>query len=134
MHLFLPTLKLNIHLFFTTLRLTYNFFVYPKTLHTSVFLYPGAPQLLRPPRPGPCLNFGLLLVKPISTRGQIMPTTILWALSESSLPWCPCYPNSLHTYFFLYPSTLCTNLFSALRLCIHFCVLYSKTRVLRNIS
>ena len=29
-------------------------------------------------------------VNPISTRGQIMPTTVLWALSGSNSPWRPC--------------------------------------------
>ena len=56
-----------------------------KILFWSVFIV--VPQgLLRSPRPGPCLNFGLQLT--LSQRaGQIMPTTVLWALSGSNLRW-----------------------------------------------
>ena len=36
----------------------------------------GAPRLLRPPRPGPCLKFGLRATLPQPGR-QIMPTTVL---------------------------------------------------------
>ena len=45
----------------------------------------GAPWLLRPPRPRPCLNFGLQS----QPGGQIMPTTVLWALSGTNSPWRP---------------------------------------------
>ena len=48
----------------------------------------GVPRLIRSPRPGPCLNFGLQLTLS-QTKGQIMPTTVLWALSGSNSPWCP---------------------------------------------
>ena len=44
--------------------------------------------LLRPLRPGPCLNFGLQLTLS-QPGGQIMPTTVLWALSDSNSPWHP---------------------------------------------
>ena len=54
------------------------------TLHSQS----GAPRLLRPPRPGPCLNFGLQLTLS-QPGGQIMPTTVLWALSGSNSPWRP---------------------------------------------
>ena len=50
----------------------------------------GVPRLLRPPRPGPCLNFGLQLT--LSQPGQqIMPTIVLWALSASNSPWRSCF-------------------------------------------
>jgi hypothetical protein len=48
----------------------------------------GPPRLLRPPRPGPCLNFGLQLTLS-QPGGHIMPTTVLWALSGSNSPWRP---------------------------------------------
>ena len=48
----------------------------------------GAPRLLRPPRPGSCLNFGLELTLSQSG-GHIMPTTVLWSLSGSNSPWRP---------------------------------------------
>ena len=60
--------------------------------------FSGAPRLLRPPRPGPCLNFGLQLTLS-QPGGHIMPTTVLWALSGSNLPWHPC---AIVTYYCFY--------------------------------
>ena len=42
----------------------------------------------RPPRPGPCLNFGLQLTLS-QPGGQILPTTVLWVLSGLNSPLRP---------------------------------------------
>ena len=56
----------------------------PKQILTTVYST-GAPRLLRLPRPGPCLKFGLQVTL-YQTGGQI----ILWALSGSNSQWRPC--------------------------------------------
>ena len=62
----------------------------------------GPPRLLRPPRPEPCLNFGLHLTLS-QPGGQIMPTTVLWALSASNSPWRPLVVYNHHYVFTVKP-------------------------------
>jgi hypothetical protein len=52
----------------------------------STLFYPGPPRLLRPPRPGPCLNFGFQYALIRSNQSKKFGVEY-WALPGSNLPW-----------------------------------------------
>ena len=61
-------------------------------------LLAGPPRLLRPPRPGPCLNFGFQYAFIRNNRSKKFGVEY-WALPGSNSPWWPCLCKDLQSFY-----------------------------------
>ena len=61
-----------------------------QTVFRQSYSLQGAPQLARPPRSGPCLDFGFQYALIRNNRSKRFGVIEYWALPGSNSPWRPC--------------------------------------------
>ena len=64
-----------------------------KVIHISHVLWAAPPRLVRSPRPGPCLNFGLQYALIRNNQSKKIGVEY-WAFPGSNLPWRPCWVDA----------------------------------------
>ena len=72
---------------------TNNYFLFTSQFMSVLYCHPslssGPPRLARPPRPGPCLDFGFQYALIRNNRSKKIGVEY-WALPGSNSPWRPC--------------------------------------------